>query len=243
MSDCAVGIENSNGTLGIQYRYLTTGGPMFASPLAVEFGLDAGNLPIQLASFTASLNLNNDGVFLEWSTISEINNYGFFVERRRDDDLDFIEITNSFTPGQGTTLEPQSYSFIGNTLTSPGLYHYRLRQVDNDGLVHYTHSVSVEFSVLSVDEIAPKEFRVYQNYPNPFNPSTQIKFTVEKTEHAVVSVYNVLGQEVAVLFNGVAEPGKYYSLKFDGAKFTSGLYFYQLKTERFNVVKKMLLMK
>ncbi len=241
--DCAVGIENSDGTLGVQYRYGTAGGPIFGSPLAVEFTQDQGSLPVVIVSFTGISNPNGSGVLLEWETISEINNYGFYIERRADNEQNFIEVENSFLPGNGTTLDPHKYSFVDSTISTSGIYHYRLRQQDNDGLIHYSGVVSIDASTLSVDETAPAEFRVYQNYPNPFNPSTQIKFTVEKTDHAVVSVYNVIGQEVAILFKGVVEPGKYYSLKFDGAKFTSGLYFYKVVTNSRFEIKKMLLVK
>ncbi len=200
-------------------------------------------LPVQLAFFIGQLNAEGSGVSLQWETISEINNYGFYVERRADNEQNFIEVENGFIPGYGTTLDPQQYSFVDNTISTSGIYHYRLRQQDNDGLITYSPVVSISFSMLSVEEVAPEEFRVHQNYPNPFNPSTLIKFSVEKTEHAVVSVYNVIGQEVAVLFNGVAEPGKYYSLKFDGANFTSGLYFYKVVTSSRSEIKKMMLVK
>ncbi|MDI6768033.1 MAG: T9SS type A sorting domain-containing protein, partial [Bacteroidota bacterium] len=177
------------------------------------------------------------------TTISEINNYGFYVERRAESEEQFTEIPNSFVQGAGTTLEPQYYSFIDNTITENGLYHYRLRQVDNDGLTHYSQPVSINVTALSVRELAPIEFRVHQNYPNPFNPTTTIKFSVEKVEHAAVVVYNVLGQEVARLFDGIAEPGYYYKVQLNGSSLGSGLYFYRVITDSKSDLKKMLLIK
>lgn len=210
-------------------------------------------LPVQLVSFVAIPNPNGNGVKLEWTTISEINNYGFNVERRKQNDRDFVEIPNSFIPGAGSTTEPQSYSFVDNTLTEAGMYEYRLRQVDNDGLVSYSQPVSISVSALSVRETAPIEFRVHQNYPNPFNPKTTIKFSVEKVEHAELVVYNSLGQEIARLFDGIAEPGYYYKVELDGTSLASGLsfkggyasgvYFYRVITDSKSELKKMILIK
>jgi hypothetical protein len=172
----------------------STGAPVSSSYV----GSDNGPLPITLASFTGTV-VNAGHVFLDWTTISEVNNYGFFVQRRRDTTSTFTDLPNGFVPGHGTTLEPQHYAFTDSTISSIGTYHYRLRQVDLDGTMHYTQPVSVNITVLAVRETAPIEFRVHQNYPNPFNPTTTIKFSVEKQERTTVSIFNVLGQEDASL--------------------------------------------
>jgi hypothetical protein len=200
-----------------------------------------GALPIQLASFVG--NVVGDGVKLDWQTVSEINNYGFYVERRKQDTKDFAVIPNSFIAGHGTTTEPQNYSFTDNTLTESVNYEYRLKQVDNNGLVSYSSPIVINGSALSVLEVAPIEFRVHQNYPNPFNPTTTIKFSVERTEHALVVVYNALGQQVAKLFDGVAEPGHYYKVQLNGNALGSGVYYYRVITDSKSDLKKMLLVK
>jgi hypothetical protein len=56
---------------------------------------------------------SSPGVFLEWMTMTEVNNLGFYIERRADHDSVFSEVLNSFVPGAGTTIEPQYYSFSG----------------------------------------------------------------------------------------------------------------------------------
>jgi len=61
-----------------------------------------------------------------------------------------------------------------------------------------------------------------QNYPNPFNPETEIAFAVESTGKATLRVYNLLGQEVATLFDGLADPGRYYRVRFGGVGLPSG---------------------
>jgi hypothetical protein len=197
-------------------------------------------LPIQLSSFTVQMSEAND-VRLEWNTVSEVNNYGFYVERRGDEEGSFSELANAFVAGNGTTLTPQSYSYVDNT-TGPGVWYYRLRQVDLDGTVNYTDPVRAS-KLTGVAENAPREFALMQNYPNPFNPSTEVKFSVATTGHATLDVYNMLGQKVATLFNGVAEAGKYYGVKFDATQLASGTYMYRLQSADKSELKKMMLVR
>ena len=90
--------------------------------------------------------------------------------------------------------------------------------------------------------IAPTEFTLSQNYPNPFNPSTKISFTLPKASNVTLKVYNVLGQEVATIFQGFQNAGK-YTATFEGVNLASGIYFYSLHADNFTMTKKMILMK
>jgi photosystem II stability/assembly factor-like uncharacterized protein len=90
---------------------------------------------------------------------------------------------------------------------------------------------------------SPTNFSLMQNYPNPTNPRATIKFIVDKTEHATVLVYDVLGKEVAKLFDGIANPGSYYNVEFDGSSLSSGIYFYKVTTDSHSELKKLVLMK
>ncbi len=89
----------------------------------------------------------------------------------------------------------------------------------------------------------PAEFDLMQNYPNPFNPTTTIEFTVAKKGTASLRVYNILGQEVTVLFSGDAQSGKMYRSVFDGGRFASGVYFSILESGGQRQIQKMVLMK
>ena len=88
----------------------------------------------------------------------------------------------------------------------------------------------------------PTESKLYQNYPNPFNPVTQIKFALAKTADVKLSVYNISGQKVAELANGVKYAG-YHKIDFDGSRFNSGVYYYTLKVDGKSFTKKMVLTK
>jgi hypothetical protein len=200
-------------------------------------------LPIQLALFTGTF-LGNNSLRLNWRTLSEINNYGFFVHRASASDSIWSELPNSFIPGHGTTNEPHDYAFTDNTVTN-GSWMYKLKQVDLDGTIHFTEPIIVAGVTAVGEQIerAPLEFALFQNYPNPFNPTTRIRFSVEKTDRAALDVYNILGQHVATLFDDVAKAGQYYRVQFDASKLASGMYMYRLHSGKRSELKKLLHLK
>jgi hypothetical protein len=89
----------------------------------------------------------------------------------------------------------------------------------------------------------PRQFSLEQNYPNPFNPTTEIKFSVATTARATLEVFNLLGQKVAVLFDDVAECGRYYSVELNGGVLSSGVYYYRLQSGQKSDAKKLMLIK
>ena len=202
--------------------------------------LNTSPLPIELSTFTGSAVSLNE-IRLEWSTLSEVNNYGFFVQRHSSKELAFKDLSGSFVPGHGTTVKPFHYSYVDNSPKTDTLYYYRLRQQDQDGTMHYYPGITV--SSVDIADLAPKEFHLFQNYPNPFNPSTALKFSVETDGRTTLRVYNILGQVVATLFDEVARAGQYYTVHFNGASLASGVYFFRLQTQSKSDLKKMLLMK
>ncbi len=88
----------------------------------------------------------------------------------------------------------------------------------------------------------PEKFALKQNYPNPFNPSTTIEYAVPQTAHVRISIYNVLGERVAVLRDEVTAPGVYQT-RWEAGTHASGVYFYQMQTTEYTVTRKMLLMR
>jgi hypothetical protein len=86
------------------------------------------------------------------------------------------------------------------------------------------------------------EFALAQNYPNPFNPSTQIRFTLQSSDVTRLTVYDVLGREVAVLVNGTLAAGS-HSVTFDASNLTSGVYMYKLEAGGMSQTKRMTLVK
>jgi len=99
--------------------------------------------------------------------------------------------------------------------------------------------------LMGVEQISsnvPASYSLSQNYPNPFNPTTVINYTVPKSSFVSLKVYNILGQEVATLYQGFQKSGT-YKANFDASKLSSGVYLYRLQSNGFNETKKMILMK
>ncbi|MGB2869679.1 MAG: T9SS type A sorting domain-containing protein [Bacteroidota bacterium] len=189
-------------------------------------------LPVQLVSFSVIANRLSSQ--LSWSTATETNNYGFDIERRIVGSADWTKV--GFVAGAGTSTAKRDYTYEDGNL-APGRYAYRIKQVDQDGTFKYSSAAEVEIGIVS------KEFRLDSNYPNPFNPSTKIDFSLAKDGRASLKVYNVIGQQVATLFDGVAEAGKLYQTRFDAASLPTGIYFARLESDGQRQMKKMLFVK
>jgi len=86
------------------------------------------------------------------------------------------------------------------------------------------------------------DYYLAQNYPNPFNPSTKINFGLERAGEVEITVYNILGNKISTLVNGVKSAGN-HSVVFDASNLSSGIYFYKLVTKEFTQIRKMLLLK
>lgn len=97
-------------------------------------------------------------------------------------------------------------------------------------------------TIVSNENIIPKEFALFQNYPNPFNPTTKISFTIFKRSNIRLNIYDVKGSEIYTLLSGEYLPGKYF-VDFNASNLSSGIYFYQLKTSFDIITKKMILIK
>ena len=191
-------------------------------------------IPVELASFAATVKEGN--VILNWSTVTELNNLGFEVQRSSKGN-EFV--TAGFVDGKGTVSEIQNYTFTDNNL-EVGSYSYRLKQNDYDG--------SFEFSdIVEVEVLAPNVFSLEQNYPNPFNPSTKIRFSLAADSKVTLTVFDVLGQEVANLIGGNLAAGS-HEIDFNASNINSGVYFYRIDATavdgtNFTSVKKMILTK
>ena len=92
-------------------------------------------------------------------------------------------------------------------------------------------------------DIIPAVYALEQNYPNPFNPSTTIRFSIpEDVKNAKLIIYNALGEKAAELLNKELKSG-YYNYQWDAVNFASGIYIYQLVTEKYISTRKMMLLK
>lgn len=195
-------------------------------------------LPVELASFTATINHRN--VTLNWATSSELNNSGFDIERSNDGHS-WVKVGN--VTGNGTSSNMNYYSFTDRGLNS-GLYNYRLKQTDFNGNFEYFNLSS------DVNIGVPLKFDLAQNYPNPFNPSTQINYDIPYDSKVTIKVFDISGKEVMTLVNEYQTAG-YYTITLNASSVTgglsSGVYFYNIYADgsgsNYRATKKMILIK
>lgn len=157
--------------------------------------------------------------------------------------------------------QPLAYSFLSSaanmSITADGAFSWA-PTVDQsgksfvvtvqvtDGLltVSTTQVITASSTITDVEDIGsvPTDFNLMQNYPNPFNPTTTIRFALPKESSVRLTVFNILGQEVASLVQGTMTAG-FHKVDFDASKLTSGMYIYRIEAGNFVSVKKMVLMK
>lgn len=228
-----------SGTLGVQHLAVsffdnTTGWAGAFNTSATVGGIYKFNgqvdpVPVELTSFTA--NASQSSVVLVWETATEVNNYGFEIERSFDN-TNFS--TLGFVKGKGSTTEKQIYSFTDQTSLT-GKTYYRLRQVDFDGRFEYSEVISVENTI-------PESFSLNQNFPNPFNPSTRIQFSIPQETQVELAIYDATGKLVENLVSEVKAAG-YHEVIWNATNNASGIYFAQIKAGKFIKNIKMTLMK
>ncbi|MBU0472570.1 MAG: T9SS type A sorting domain-containing protein [Bacteroidetes bacterium] len=182
-------------------------------------------VPVELTSFTVNKISNN--TILNWTTATEVNNYGFEIEASTSSATDWTKI--GFVAGHGNSNSPKDYNFAA----TDNAKYYRLKQVDTDGGFEYSDVVEVEMNL---------SYKLSQNHPNPFNPTTEISFTIPQASKVNITIYNALGQAVAEVANREFNAGN-HSLNFNAANLTSGIYFYRLESAEFSQTMKMILMK
>ncbi|NUN08888.1 MAG: T9SS type A sorting domain-containing protein [Ignavibacteriaceae bacterium] len=192
-------------------------------------------LPVELVRFSAKSSGNK--VVLNWATATEVDNYGFEIQRTEIREQGSEKIWNKvgFVPGNGNSNSEKSYSFTDRNIQSATKYIYRLKQVDTDGSFDYSKEVEVTTGV-------PDKYELSQNHPNPFNPSTSISYSLPVESRVTLVIYSMSGEKVAELVNEV-QPAGSYSVPFDASRLSSGTYLYRITANDFIQTRKMLLIK
>lgn len=199
---------------------------------AVVTGNGVITFPVELISFTGNVD-GKQNILLKWETATEINNFGFDVERSYRDTLLFEKI--GFVPGQGNSNSENFYSFTDKLQSTPNSLYYRLIQINTDGSFSVSATIKVEIP-------SPKEYFLSQNYPNPFNPSTKIAYEIPFQEVVKLRVYDILGNMVTTLINQ-EKPAGSYEVEFNTSSLSSGIYFYTLQAGNFMETRKMVFLK
>ncbi len=190
----------------------------------------------------------------------------YFLAEKWDTNLDSMW---AYMPEAGFAHQwplPENLAYTNETLKAAGmsgfplgdLYHWWNPAVREGATDHYTAWLAqadaertqianwLENGITAVkdrpDSRKPGDFSLNQNYPNPFNPVTRIAYSVPSAGHVSLKVFNSLGQEIAVLFDGIRQAGK-YAATFDGSGLAGGVYFYKLQSGDVSITRKLVLMK
>lgn len=218
----------------IMKHSLPTGASIHSPGLALAVFEDMGwpiKIPVELTSFTAAAD--GEGMTLRWQTSSETNNAGFDVQMRGPGDESFISA--GFVEGRGTTAEVQNYSFGLDDLM-PGTYVFRLHQLDFDGRSEFSPQVEATIEV-------PDGYMLAAPYPNPFNPEAVVEFAIADSRPVRIELFNTLGQQVAVLFDGIPDAGQTQHVRIDGRTLPSGSYLVRLIGENILATQRLTLVK
>ncbi len=191
----------------------------------------------------------NDNTSIESFSLPPIPPQGGFDAR----------LTNDYKLSENdeVAIRIQSPEFpLSLKVTNPGskaVSGYVLQEIAN-GVVVESHTIvdkeevvisnaNISLLKISKQESLPTTYNLAQNYPNPFNPSTTIEFSLpENVNNVNLTIYNILGEKITELVNTSLEAGR-YSYKWDAKNAATGLYIYELRTEKFVSIKKMLLLK
>ena len=206
------------------------------------FGAGVGNGTPSAEQYEGMLvQFNNVTVTDTFPTFQEI--YEFAVDDgsgrviiRRDGKHRYTTTTQDLTPEKVLIRQGQRIGFLRGVVFFSGNLYKVVPRTDAD----FGPITSV--SELVHDNAVPQSYELKQNYPNPFNPTTTIQFSLPKYAFVSVEVYNVLGQRVETLVNGMQEAGT-YTVRFDASHLPSGVYFYRMQADQFVRTRKMVLVR
>jgi hypothetical protein len=215
------------------------------------------SLPVELTSF-AVLPGDNQAI-LQWTTQSEVENMGFEVYRASEENGNYLIIASyENTPslkGSGNTNTARQYSFTDRNVLNGQIYWYKLAAVGMNGQRHFFGPLSVipnkSGTNLTQLENIPETFALHQNFPNPFNPSTTIHFDIPRNRTGAtmvtLTIYDVMGHKVRTLVKDALPAGS-YKVVWDGTndngeRVASGIYLYNMHTDKFSSTHKMMLVR
>lgn len=220
-----VGIVDDTGSRFIEYRRFSNGtaiseGPLFGSNLAVMFGPDQGNLPVELTEFNGA---GGDGyAVLHWETATEMENLGYFLLRKAIGMNEYVRVNEEIIPGAGTTCTPHVYEYRDEPIGG-GRYYYKLVDVSLDGVTHEHGPVTV-----SVGEELTRDYSMEAIH------GSQVEFRLALPVQCTVrlNVYDMAGhmiwslnEEMKAGNHSVIWPGS----SDHGSRVASGVYVYRMQ--------------
>jgi hypothetical protein len=203
--------------------------------------------PVLVSPLNNSINLQLN-VLLDWSIVSYAASYR--IQIAADSLFTSMVFDTSSVNRDSLRIRP-------GLLTLNTKYFWRVNAANVSGTGQWSSVWNFRTSSVGINitgNVIPDEFKLYTNYPNPFNPTTKIRFDVGKLPSSkggvpegrggfvTLSVFDIMGREVATLVNEQLAPGT-YETTFDGSNLSSGTYFYKLTSGDFSATKRLTLLK
>jgi hypothetical protein len=187
--------------------------------------------PISLVGLTAEPQAN--GVVVNWTTGSEVDNYSFVLWRSTSLEGEFSNISGQIL-AQGHEPGMTNYSYTDHNVMPGNTYYYKISDISTYG--YQTMHQAVASATVAAGYV------LAQNFPNPFNPETVIRFVLPAQAQTQLAVYDISGRLVRTLVNSTLEAGA-HSATFDGSGLSAGMYIYRLTAGDVTVNGKMVLVK
>ncbi len=169
-------------------------------------------IPVELTGFTASVE--EGGVILRWTTLSEHENFGFHVYRSFETASAYVRITDAIIPGAGNSSMRHDYTYADEDIVVGSSYSYRLADIDFQG--HETLHGPVSVTVF------PSELALHGVHPNPFSDEVTVKLDLSANGHVRLNVYNLAGKLVRTLADDEMETGL-HEIRWDGHDEAGGI--------------------
>jgi type IX secretion system substrate protein/BNR repeat protein len=216
-----------DGNFEIYYKHSTDGG--------VSWGTDTRLTNDTSASGGSSVTVSGSAVHVVWFDNRD-GNYEIYYKRSTDGGL-------GWGPDTRMTNNP-SESIYPSVSVSGSVVHVVWRDTrDGNPEIYYKRNPTGNpIGIQNISSEVAAEFKLGQNYPNPFNASSKFIVQISKLGNVKITVYDMTGREIQTLVNQILAPGT-YEVEWDGANFSSGVYYYRLNAEEFTDTKKMVLLK
>jgi len=244
----AISMENYSAIAATIFDSTKTKGMFMSTFQVVAHGLNPVMIAVSAPDSGYSLDNLAPRVPASFAVVLHGNSAALTWEKNDENDLQYYAVYRSTT----ANFIPSVDNKIGVTATNAyedvsvvngQTYYYKISALDYSGNESgISKEVALQITDVNDKASLPKEFQLYQNYPNPFNPSTTISFDLPAASFVNLTVYDVIGKQVATLVDEFKNGGR-YDVRFDAKQLSSGMYFYKISAGNFSQIKKFILMK
>ncbi|NUN09934.1 MAG: T9SS type A sorting domain-containing protein [Ignavibacteriaceae bacterium] len=201
---------------------------------ALKNTFDEDPLPVELTDF--SVKAIGGSIRLRWVTATEVNNFGFEIEKYEQGEGAGVFAMAGFLPGSGNSHSPKEYSFTDTKVTPGRAYYYRLKQIDTDGSFNYSKVVSTSVELSGFDVLLP--------YPNPFSGEARIGILSGEESEAVVQIVSAMGERAAETVKVKLRKGyNEYPVSAQVLNLSPGIYFIRVSSGKYVKTRKLIHLK